>query len=150
MAIYHINVLVTGPKGVGKTSFINRSISGHFINTTNNNNVLEYNSNKGKVYINFVDENDSTSSIDYTILMLNNIKNIDEWIKETSPDVICFTKNDVDENKLTDEDIDELFSKNINTLKYEISSKSQYNLEKPVLTILKKHLHTDEIFCVNN
>ena len=36
MAITHLNVLVVGPKGVGKTAYINKLTTGKFIKKDNN------------------------------------------------------------------------------------------------------------------
>lgn len=76
--------------------------------------------------------------------MLDSIRYIDEWVKEISPDIICFTKCDIEKNKLNRNQTSYITSKNTDVLKYNISSKSNYNISHPILFIIRKFFNDDK------
>lgn len=58
MNTYYINILIVGPKGTGKTSFINRYINGDFTNKKYENTNTNYFTDRGKVIVNFIEDSE--------------------------------------------------------------------------------------------
>lgn len=153
--------LVLGPNGVGKTTLIERIITGKFLQ--NNDEKVErsrsafFRTSSGELHIIFHDINDikdSPSDIDGIIILLDAIKpdyktlkqNLEQsYSKMTDskkiPIVICINK--IDSKKIHLKSIykaliwDEIRKLHPEIAIYQTSYKSNYNFEKPILFLAR-------------
>lgn len=156
-------LIVVGDAGVGKTTFIKRHRTGEFekkyLATIGVEAYpLKYNTNYGEMCFNIWDTagTDKFSGLKdgyyiggvCALIMFskdskNSFRNIPNWIlgvKRVCPNipmVLCGTKYDIQDQKVSDSEISNL-TKEYNLTYYDISSKTNYNLEKPFLHLLRE------------
>jgi GTP-binding nuclear protein Ran len=151
-----INVLLVGDSGVGKSTYINRFMIGEFLTehyptlTPKNNMVINWTS-LGKVQINVVDlpanTIDADGIFDVAIILFDNTRNstyqsVESYYHQLLvkyPNiyvVICGNKIDIKTPKAVSNEEKRLYvSKGLKY--YDISAKSNYNFEKPFLSIIR-------------
>jgi GTPase SAR1 family protein len=158
--LHEYNVLVFGQNHCGKSTFINRYTTGEY----NNNFYNEINkttsiTTKGKVYFNYI-ENNTNYKYDFGLLMfdINNLTS--ETVQCLINDYHQFKKNNIDAKvilcamKCDIKNVNDiLYYKHIDMLKkvtkceiYEISSKSNYNIDKPI-TVMQRMSNTKFMNC---
>lgn len=166
--IPNLKVCVIGNGGTGKTTFINRYLNGGFTTKYVATLGVEVHpivlwTNKGDVRFNMWDcagqekfgglrdgyyvKSDAFfifASVDSSL----SINKMDFWIKEArrvAPDakiILCFNKCDVKERKITNAQYSH-FKNKYGFPMYEISAKSNYNFEKPFLSLAKSFFGSD-------
>lgn len=141
---------VCGDRTVGKTSIINRIIIGEFTTVSNNVSSVKILTNKGLVNINLIDGVDNT--INGAIIMFDytnksTYDSIPGWFTKcnqiTNNIVLCGNKCDSEKHQVISENITHHLELGIKY--FDISAKSCYNLERPILELLKKLLGDDTI-----
>lgn len=157
--LQHYKISIIGNGGVGKTTYINRLLTGNFsakyVPTTNVDvNVLNFNTNYGNVQFTIYDTAGQENLKDEYLInsqgviimfdVTNNIsfKKCTEYIDKLyklNPEshiVICGNKIDIaNGRKVSSKKLRESHS---NYEKYEISAKSNYNFDKPFLYFARK------------
>jgi len=159
-----INILLTGGVGVGKTAFLERIMSGKFVETyipTHHDTKYDtlYNTNVGMIEVAFTEapENswktktsDDFQGFDGFIYMMdvtnpdsfNSLNEFVEKVPPQTPIVCCGNKFDL-RHRVSARSIYTLLHNRF-TFFY-VSAKSLYDFEKPVLTILRRHYHNNTI-----
>ena len=138
-----IKVALVGDEAVGKTTFITRLITGEFIKEHHHTNspkkyLLKWNTNYGRITFIVVEATESADDIDAYLVMFDltrketyeSVSNYIETAKnkrDNIPIVVCGNKCDGHE----------VYHGHINTTiqNIDISSKSNYNFDKPLLTL---------------
>jgi len=162
-----LKILVVGNSGAGKTTFITRQTTGQFVKeyvptpgATIQGIQLHVTSETyiGDVLVLFYEmggdkvwrecHQAALSGMDGAILMTDSNKRVKYWLERVKkysgdiPVILCSTKNDIEPSaqRIT-EYLAELVRANLGKyLVFEISSRSNYNFEKPVLWLLRRCL----------
>jgi GTP-binding nuclear protein Ran len=144
-------VLLVGDSNVGKSSYINRCLTGDFNNDNSiidkeENNII-INTNKGKYCLNIseITEYNNNDAIIFMFDTMNieTLKNIEKKIQHINnnkiPSILVGNKIDIinqkDKKKIYKQIIK--ITNKYNMLYYNISAKTNYNFEKPYLNILR-------------
>lgn len=160
MSSSDLNILLVGDRGVGKSTYIKRHLNGEFeknyIPTLNTNSTkLAFNTSIGKITFNIWECVEQENIYDYTsiykdaeaaIIMFDvtsrtSYKSFSFWydsirkICPRIPVVICGNKVDCRNRKVTPKEIQ--FHLKNPTNYFDLSSKSNYNFEKPFLFIAR-------------
>ena len=142
-----MNVLLTGPNNSGKSAFIYRMYTGQFYEEKKESKIhkLSFNTTNGVYKMNVIDGNiDDLSNIQGIIYMFDstseNIEGLDEKFKGI-PLVVCANKIDKCRKLLSNKFI----NKFPDVDKYEVSSKTNYNYDKPFVSILRQITKIDEL-----
>ena len=169
MPISKFKVVLIGDGGVGKTTFINRHRTGEFTTKYSPTmgvevSVLNFYTNIGEVVLNIWDcagqekygglRDGYYIGADATIIMCDvtskvTCRSIHNWYKDLSkvkddiPIVLCGNKSDCKDRKVSTEDM--LLYKKHDMTYYDISAKSNYNFEKPFLSLIRQLLKNDTI-----
>ena len=155
-------LVIVGDGGVGKTTFINRHTTGDFIKVYHptlgvKTSKMNFQTDVGNVCFNVFDlagqEKFSESvpdlkDADCAIIMFDvtsqvSYKNVVNWYDTITnacgniPTVVCGNKVDIRERKVMPRDIDMNFNRTNNIMYYDVSAKSNYNFEKPFLSLIK-------------
>jgi GTP-binding nuclear protein Ran len=148
-----ITCAIVGAPNSGKTTFINRHVTGQFRNTYLGDTIkLVWNTSNGKYTLNitdallvFFDTQDMTSFTQAEKLVLEARNGFGEHI----PIILCGNKCDISH------DYPKQMLERINTLRLQqhivifmISAKSNYNYEKPFLTAIRKVTNDNNITLV--
>ena len=152
--ISHYTFYLVGDRGVGKTSYLQRLTTGHFMQQ--NQNIEEcftydasFNTNYGRKNVSFVELNECDNfDCDGVIFMfdktkMNTLNNIEKIMEEHSQYidnfVLCGNKSDL-KNQCLSSDSDFKNYPNIPKKKnyYDISVRSLNNFEKPILSLLQQ------------
>jgi GTP-binding nuclear protein Ran len=155
-----------GDSNVGKSCFIQRLIDGNFITSHTETvnlkvNMIKIVTNKGviKFYI-YDGPIPSSVKLNGAIIMfdktsINSFEHISNWcihIKNTYltiPIILCGNKADIQNQQVKSKDIIKFIHddhKNLNLLYLDVSAKSNYNHEKPLLYLLRLlSLHNHDI-----
>jgi GTP-binding nuclear protein Ran len=160
----HFKVMVLGPAGAGKTTFIKRHATGEFTKSYNETKSVEvthlpFYTSMGKITFDiwdcsgqdqFSDNNDiAYHNVEAAMIMFDvtstcSYRNVNHWyntIHKKSlniPTILCGNKVDCKDNKLKARDIQ--LNGNVEYY-YDISAKSNYNFEKPFLYLARKLLN---------
>lgn len=165
-----IKVCIIGDEGVGKTTFIDRHVTGIFtrIHVPTSGcctHPIRYGTNKGEIILNTWDISGqvseytcgyySASSAFIVFFDLTNIMsftNVKKWIEDARmaitnvPIILVGTKCDMRERKVTSEMIKKFLDTiNINSC-HIISSKSNYNIEEPIIGTIRACFGDDTHF----
>jgi GTP-binding nuclear protein Ran len=171
--IKSFNVIILGDGGVGKTAFLTRHLTGDFeqqYNPTIEEKYipLKFKTNIGDIQFNCCDTNgqgvyndlnvDCYKNAQAAIIMFDvtsrlTYKNVEEYYNrivnhcaKNIPIILCGNKVDCQDRKVKPSQIKFHIKKNINY--YDVSSKSNYNFEKPFLDILRSLSNNSEVtFC---
>ncbi len=161
--------ILIGGRGVGKTAFLKRHLTGQFSSDykptlENESHLLKFNTNYGLVTLNVLDSVDDScyAGTDAAIYMFdltspetyrqaeNKVLQLLRVLPEL-PIIICGNKCDIKERKVKPRDI--TIHHHLETkvgrkfLYYDISSMSNYNFEKPFLSLLRQITgHSDLVF----
>jgi len=148
------NILIIGSKGVGKSSFINRSVNGKF--TSNDVNIckVKHQTNLGEITCNIYDSS-CTEKVDGVIIMFDLLNNqtFFDVIKYKSyvksmfgeiPIVVCGNKAD-QTIKIKTSYITKFIYYNTDISYVDISAKSMYNYEKPFIFLYRKLLSSKQL-----
>nr|QBK89590.1 MAG: Ras family GTPase [Pithovirus LCPAC001] len=166
-------LLVTGDTGTGKSTFINRHLTGYFersyIPTVGiSTNQLKFHTNKGPIIFNVYDCSGSDEHkelrekcyvdadavlIFFDVTSKLSYKNVSKWYQDTNKNykytVICGTKVDIQQNRMKPGHIN--FHRKKSLKYYEISAKSNYHFDKPFLAVARKFFGMDTNFtCAPN
>ena len=155
MATFTICVL--GEKGVGKTTFLHRHVTGHFNGVYTPTHApqmynLHWQTNYGKVSFHVWDgESDKHQAviIMFDLTTPSSYQNVKSWIEssaydtESAPFVICGNKCDL-QRQVQAHDIHQYIIKE-NCAYYDISAKSKYNYNEPFLYLARKLLNKDDL-----
>ena len=152
-----MKIIILGDKGVGKTSFINRHLTGDFkdVPVNFNDQYVQYHTNHGLIDIMLTDMKymDDLKCYDAAIIMFDctkeetydNIPNYFELIQEHAPNinniVICGNKVDIPQRVVKSEMIN--YHRQYDVYYYDISNKSNYNFDKPITYLMQKHFSPD-------
>jgi GTP-binding nuclear protein Ran len=162
MANKTAKIIIVGDGGVGKTAFITRHRTGEFVKNyvaTMGVEVspLSFHTSKGLVTLNICDcagqekfsglQDGYIDRAEAAIIMFDvtsniSYKNVGDWYKKVDakcpgiPIVLCGSKVDVKDRKVRPKDI--RFHRIKKIQYYDVSSKSNYNFEKPFLHIVRK------------
>ena len=157
------NFLIIGDEKVGKSTFLNRMKYGSFIDeyiATINQSIseLKFNTNKGPVTMSFIELNKQVSivevpklfyPIDGVIILFDNTADINTILesvkmfhnyfnKYTNNIIVCGNKSDlVKHNTQWYYILRELVIDRLSCKYFDVSSKSNYNFDKPYLWLLK-------------
>ena len=160
-------LLLAGDGGVGKTTYLNRLSTGRFERCYNATlgvelTPLEFNTNIGLVTFNCWDvagqekfggyHESYFAEVDAAIIMFDitskiSYNNIIHWYRLISnncvyiPIVLFVNKVDVKDRKVKPKDIN--FHRTRDLYYYDISARSNYNIEKPLLKLLKQLTNND-------
>ena len=152
MASIALKVSLLGDYGVGKTAYTQRLFTGHFpmkyVPTTEKSVAcVPFRTNKGLIFLNFSEGTrgeDQNQPADVYIIMFDvgrddTYKNLEKWLKiipQNSLVIVCGNKVDLKQRTVHPKDIRFPLE---NGLEYfDISAKVRYNLDKPVLCLLRK------------
>lgn len=151
MAVIEYIVNVVGDRRVGKTAFIKRHQSGEFFTASDidpnqvsrlPDTAVRFNTNVGMVHFTIIESEqpvpanayilmfDVTEPSSYTHL----VANIAPWISDHDMKVVCGNKVDIKERKVKPTNI--TIHRQLGCMYYDISAKSNYNFEKPFITLL--------------
>ena len=174
--IINYKLVLCGDGGVGKTTYITKLLSGEFekkyIPTLGvEAHSLLFHTNKGRIEFNIWDtagqekyrglRNAYSRNTDCVIIMFdltNNstFKNIDYWYniakKYTDNIVLCGNMHDVREHKIKQEQIEqyiEQYIENKNIKYYNISARSNYNINEPFIYLTQQLLGDNNLEFVN-
>jgi len=156
-------IIILGDKGVGKTSLIKRHSTGDFTEeyvTTKGNNMhsLKIQTNSGLVTLNIWDlellDTAKNCLADAFIIMFDvtnqdSYKNVNKWYQaakldnKNAPIVLCGNKVDRKNRHVSSESIN--FHREHKLQYYDISAKSNFNFEKPFLSILRELKKSDTL-----
>jgi GTP-binding nuclear protein Ran len=162
-----LKVLLVGDHNVGKSSYINRCVTGDFNNRKNGQSInnMIINTNKGDFCLNIYKISEQKHitelkniKIDAVIYMFDttnekSLNSIDKWIEEVNkydgslPSILVGNKFDIVNIKNTEKlykNIIKIIRKH-NILYYNISAKTNYNFEKPYLNILRSLTNDEEL-----
>lgn len=168
---YKFKLCLVGDGGVGKTTFLKRHRTGEFerkymatigVETA----PMKFNTNYGIIEFNTWDTSGQAKfdglgdgyyiGSDAFILMFDltsrqTYKNLEQWYSKirrvcsNTPIVLCGNKVDVSDRKIKDNEI--LFHRKYEMKYYHVSSKTNYNYDKPFLELARKLTgHDDLIF----
>ena len=167
-------VVLIGDGGVGKSALVRRCEEGQFdpryiatlgVNVT----PLRFNTNHGAMCINlwdcagqerfgglrdgyYVGAQGAIVAFDLTSRLT--MKNTGRWIQDAwrmnqnMPFVVCGMKSDIPNHQVTSQEFQEEFSKSGMSL-FEVSSKSNYNADKPFCDILRQMSGHDDLTFVD-
>lgn len=163
-------VVMVGDGGVGKTVYKNRILKGDFqkvycptmgVEVT----PLIFETNKGRIVINLYEcagqekfsglrsgyyENANAAIIMFDVTSLTTYKNVPSWhgdivrVCGNIPMVLCGNKVDCKDRKVKPANIN--FHRRKNIPYFDISAKSNYNFEKPFLSIIQQIMGSDIFF----
>lgn len=157
MSLKRAKIIILGDSGVGKTSFVRRIGTGHFIHQYIPTLGLElsplsFHTNKGKIVLNAWDisgrknlEKDYLQGAEGVLIMYDvsdksTYDNLEYWyslVKDLNvPIVVCGNKVDVKNRQVLPRDI--TFHREKGVRYYDISTKSNYNYDKPFLYLMRK------------
>lgn len=137
---YCINIV--GSKGVGKSSFINKHVWGEFKNDALPNPSIKYLTSEGEFTLHFIETVEPLLNCDGQIIMFDvlNPASFSHALKCSKQlkgsKIVCGNKTDVP-NRLVRPNMIRPHLKSIG-LYLDISSKSGYNYDKPILFILRQ------------
>lgn len=157
------NLLIVGDKTVGKSTFIKRHVTGQFernylpTNGTSTH-TLSFDTNQGPVTFNIFDGG-YPAKVDGVIIMfdLTNKQSFSHtihyynWLMSMFgqiPVVICGNKVDMPGRKVSSKSISKMLHQTYNNLNFkyfDISSKTNYNFEKPFLFTLRQIVNSESI-----
>lgn len=128
-----VRINIVGAPGMGKSSFIQRHFNGEFPAQSWLPSVvnIDFYTTKGWVSVEF-QENGNRSS-DFTVLFVDSPDNLQETVDKYKPDLICYNKVDLKKPPVNIWNV-----KKSGIMFYYLSSKSNYNYEKPILAALQK------------
>lgn len=152
-----INCAIVGDNKVGKTSFIERHVTGEFITQYIHNNKLHsrklfLESNIGKVTFNLYEGDINIlpmvqcGFVFFDVTNHESFLNIGKYISSlisrfgNIPIIICGNKVDLTNKKVSPKEISTWlhnFNKQYNITYFDISAKSNYNFDKPFLYVLR-------------
>lgn len=152
MASIALKVSLLGDYGVGKTAYTQRLHTGHFpmkyVPTTEKAvSCVPVRTNKGLIFLNFTDSLPDSS--DVYILMFDvgredTYRSLEKWLK-TVPrgalTIVCGNKVDLKQRTVHPKDIRFPLENGLDY--FDISAKARYNLDKPVLCLLRKVFGSD-------
>ena len=156
-------VILIGDGGVGKTTLVKRHLHGDFekkyVATLGVEvHSLRFNTNQGNICLNIWDcagqekfgglrdgyfNQAQALIVMFDLTSLHTFHNVPKWISlywgkaPNTPIVLCGSKCDVEDQRVTPQMVQEFISK-CNIPYFEISSKSNYNFDKPFLEVCKK------------
>ena len=157
-------VAIVGDAGVGKTTFLNRHLTGNFTQKYDptmapefESCILNFNTNHGAIRFVMLDTagqekfDANLPNVDAIILMFDttnviSYKNISNWyvdLPKTVPMVLCGNKVDLAVRKVGPRMIN--FHRENNMPYYDISAKSNYNFEKPFLRLARELTGHDDL-----
>ena len=167
--VNHFKILLVGDSGVGKTTFINRHVTGEFtkkyeptLGVEVNN--LRFHTSDGDIIFEVWDiagqnkfsgmRKSHYSGADGVIIMFDvtnrmSLGNISNWDKDTNKSegtiskVLCGNKVDVSDRKIHARHITYHHGEGYEY--YDISAKSNHNFEKPFLSLARKLLGNDKL-----
>lgn len=161
-----VKIIMIGDSKVGKTAFVTRHLTGDFVTDYQPTvgihiHPLAFSTSKGDIKLNVWDcapqelKENYYSGAQAAIIMFDvtsntSYNNIESWynfIKEKCPDipiVLCGNKIDLKERTVLHTDIN--FHRENSIPYYDISSRSNYNFEKPFLYITRQFFGQDAYF----
>ena len=145
----HYTFYLVGDGGVGKTSYLQRLTTGHYLQPNQNNDIIydaTFNTNYGRKNISFIEMNNCNHfDCDGVIFMfdkteMNTLNRIGRLMEDHSEYidnfVLCGNKSDL-RNKSLSPDLFN-FPTIPNRQYFDISVRSLYNFEKPILSLLQQ------------
>jgi GTP-binding nuclear protein Ran len=141
-----MNCLLVGDRFVGKSSFVNRLVHGTFDNSAITPVTTSYFTNIGSFAITICEI--PLSHIDCAIVMFD-VSNIDTFenvalyvnsirvAHGNIPIIVCGNKYDVCDKQLTTTVIGKMLAKTNNVYYLNISAKSFYNMDRPLLYLIR-------------
>ncbi|KAK5583389.1 hypothetical protein RB653_004982 [Dictyostelium firmibasis] len=168
----HIKLVLVGDGGVGKTTFVQRHLTGEFepryIPTLGVSvHALIFYTNFGKIHFNVWDTagqekfgglrdgyyiQGNCAIIMFDVTSRLSYKNVPNWhsdltrVCENIPIVLCGNKVDVKDRKVKPSQI--VFHRRYNLSYYDVSAKSNYNFEKPFVWLTSKLLGNKSVVLV--
>jgi GTP-binding nuclear protein Ran len=153
-----INIGLVGDNKVGKTALLQRFITGEYLKQytpTKETNIfnIEFKTNVGLFILNVHDipniDIQSVENIDIFIVMfdltnLESFHNIHKYISNNKT-IICGNKCDIKERKITTRDIFKIKNTFFHCPYFDISTKTNYNFDKPFLIAIKKYTNNYNI-----
>jgi GTP-binding nuclear protein Ran len=158
-------IIFAGDSNTGKSTYLERYRSGDFLVRYDRTygaitSVIPFHTSSGKFVFNVWDISSGLRdgyycNADAAVIFFDktnkrSFENVPNWIREitaVSPDVkivIVGTKCDLPDSKVTYREIEDLIG-NSNMEYYDISAKSNYNFEKPFLSLMRKFSNDPEL-----
>ncbi len=164
MVHIQFRIAVVGSRGVGKTTFIERHISGKFIReyvatVYPETRLLTFYTSIGKIDLELVEDEASRTDCDATMILFDLTSRA--TFKESTnrlylkvcaerPLVLCGNKADVKGRTVSNTQIQsQLSSLGFKVQYYDISAKSNYNFNKPFLCLLQQLLRKPDLYFVD-